>query len=70
MAITVPSGARKTFEKVLGAMGGEDYSYYLFDCSSLNNFKVSLVHQYIGEPNRQNRTWMDHVGKHLIDRHL
>ena len=31
MAITVPAGARQTFEKVLGAMGGEDYSYYLFD---------------------------------------
>ena len=31
MAITIPSAARPTFEKVLGAMGGEDYSYYLFD---------------------------------------
>ena len=31
MTITIPSGARQTFEKVLGAMGGEDYSYYLFD---------------------------------------
>ena len=31
MALTIPSDARKTFEKVLGAMGGEDYSYYLFD---------------------------------------
>ena len=31
MAITIPAGARQTFEKVLGAMGGEDYSYYLFD---------------------------------------
>ena len=35
MAITIPSGARKTFEKVLGAMGGEDYSYYLFDVTSI-----------------------------------
>jgi len=35
MAITIPSGARKTLEKVLGAMGGEDYSYYLFDVTSI-----------------------------------
>ena len=37
MAITVPSGARKTFEKVLGAMGGEDYSYYLFDVTKVED---------------------------------
>ena len=35
MALTIPSDARKTFEKVLGAMGGEDYSYYLFDVKSI-----------------------------------
>ena len=35
MAITVPAGARQTFEKVLGAMGGEDYSYYLFDVTKV-----------------------------------
>ena len=35
MAIAVPSGARETLEKVLGAMGGEDYSYYLFDVTSV-----------------------------------
>ena len=37
MAITVPAGARKTFEKVLGAMGGEDYSYYLFDVTKVED---------------------------------
>tara|TARA_X000000368_G_scaffold415776_1_gene408227 strand:+ start:81 stop:1493 length:1413 start_codon:yes stop_codon:yes gene_type:complete len=37
MAITVPSNARKTFEKVLGAMGGEDYSYYLFDVTKVED---------------------------------
>ena len=31
MAITIPASAVKTFEKVMGALGGEDYSYYLFD---------------------------------------
>ena len=35
MALTIPSDARKTFEKVLGAMGGEDYSYYLFDVKTI-----------------------------------
>ena len=35
MAITIPPGARQTFEKVLGAMGGEDYSYYLFDVTKI-----------------------------------
>ena len=35
MAITIPAGARQTFEKVLGAMGGEDYSYYLFDVTKV-----------------------------------
>ena len=35
MAIKVPSGARQTLEKVLGAMGGEDYSYYLFDVTKV-----------------------------------
>ena len=35
MAITIPAGARQTFEKVLGAMGGEDYSYYLFDITKV-----------------------------------
>ena len=35
MTITIPSGARQTFEKVLGAMGGEDYSYYLFDVTKV-----------------------------------
>jgi len=35
MSIAVPSSARQTFEKVLGAMGGEDYSYYLFDVTSI-----------------------------------
>ena len=35
MAITIPPGARQTFEKVLGAMGGEDYSYYLFDVTKV-----------------------------------
>jgi len=37
MAITVPAGARQTFEKVLGAMGGEDYSYYLFDVTKVED---------------------------------
>ena len=37
MAITIPSGAKKTFEKVLGAMGGEDYSYYLFDVTKVED---------------------------------
>lgn len=36
MAITIPQDAVKTFEKVLGAMGGEDYSYYLFDVKNVN----------------------------------
>ena len=35
MAITIPPNARKTFEKVLGAMGGENYSYYLFDVKTV-----------------------------------
>ena len=37
MTITIPSGARQTFEKVLGAMGGEDYSYYLFDVTKVED---------------------------------
>lgn len=36
MAITIPSDATKTFEKVMGALGGEDYSYYLFDVKNIN----------------------------------
>ena len=36
MAITIPSSAVKTFEKVMGALGGEDYSYYLFDVKNVN----------------------------------
>ena len=36
MAITIPSNAVKTFEKLIGAMGGEDYSYYLFDVKNAN----------------------------------
>ena len=36
MAITIPSDATKTFEKVMGALGGEDYSYYLFDVKNVN----------------------------------
>ena len=36
MAITIPSSATKTFEKVMGALGGEDYSYYLFDVKNAN----------------------------------
>lgn len=36
MAITIPSDATKTFEKVMGALGGEDYSYYLFDVKNAN----------------------------------
>ena len=36
MAITIPSSATKTFEKVMGALGGEDYSYYLFDVKNVN----------------------------------
>jgi len=35
MTVTIPSHARQTFEKVLGAMGGEDYSYYLFDITKV-----------------------------------
>ena len=37
MAITIPSDATKTFEKVMGALGGEDYSYYLFDVKNVND---------------------------------
>jgi len=36
MAITIPTSAVKTFEKVMGALGGEDYSYYLFDVKNVN----------------------------------
>jgi len=36
MAITIPASAVKTFEKVMGALGGEDYSYYLFDVKNVN----------------------------------
>lgn len=36
MAITIPASAVKTFEKVMGALGGEDYSYYLFDVKNAN----------------------------------
>jgi len=36
MAIAIPSDATKTFEKVMGALGGEDYSYYLFDLKNVN----------------------------------
>ena len=36
MAITIPAPAVKTFEKVMGALGGEDYSYYLFDVKNVN----------------------------------
>lgn len=34
--ITIPAPAVKTFEKVMGALGGEDYSYYLFDVKNVN----------------------------------
>ena len=36
MTITIPQDAVKTFEKVMGALGGEDYSYYLFDVKNVN----------------------------------
>ena len=36
MAITIPSDATRTFEKVMGSLGGEDYSYYLFDVKNAN----------------------------------
>ena len=36
MAITIPPDATRTFEKVMGALGGEDYSYYLFDVKNAN----------------------------------
>ena len=36
MAITIPADATRTFEKVMGALGGEDYSYYLFDVKNVN----------------------------------
>lgn len=36
MAITIPSDATKTYLKVMGALGGEDYSYYLFDVKNVN----------------------------------
>ena len=31
MAIDIPSDAEQTFRKVFSALGGEDYSYYLYD---------------------------------------
>jgi|TARA_R100000455_G_C6264244_1_gene119498 hypothetical protein len=37
MAQTIPSGAKKTFEKVVSSMGGEDYSYYLFDVTKVED---------------------------------
>ena len=38
MAITILKNhsATKVFEKVMGALGGEDYSYYLFDVKNAN----------------------------------
>tara|TARA_Y100000114_G_scaffold105188_1_gene98479 strand:+ start:177 stop:1577 length:1401 start_codon:yes stop_codon:yes gene_type:complete len=36
MTITIPQDAVKTFDKVMGALGGEDYSYYLFDVKNVN----------------------------------
>ena len=36
MAITIPSDATRTFEKIMGSLGGEDYSYYLFDVKNAN----------------------------------
>ena len=35
MAIAIPSDASRTFEKVIAALGGEDYSYYLFDVTKV-----------------------------------
>ena len=43
MAITIPSNAVKTFEKLIGAMGGEDYSYYLFDVKNANEKPTEQV---------------------------
>jgi outer membrane protein assembly factor BamE (lipoprotein component of BamABCDE complex) len=48
MTITIPSEATKTFEKLLGAMGGEDYSYYLFDVKNVNeNPKAKKVMEVV-----------------------
>lgn len=35
MAIDIPSDASNTFKKVLSSLGGEDYSYYLFDVKTV-----------------------------------
>ncbi len=48
MAVTIPSEAVKTFEKLLGAMGGEDYSYYIFDVKNVNeNPKAKKVMEVV-----------------------
>lgn len=37
MAITIPAVASKTFEEVMDSLGGEDYSYYVFDLMKVND---------------------------------
>ena len=58
MAITIPSDATKTFEKVMGALGGEDYSYYLFDVKNVNesNKAKKVVEMVVYVPQSQRVT--------------
>ena len=45
--ITIPSNNLPTFEKVLGSLGGENYSYYVFDVKHIeepdSNKKVQIA---------------------------
>ena len=35
MAVKVPSQNKKAFEDVMAALGGDNYSYYLFDVTKI-----------------------------------
>ena len=37
MAITIPPHNKQAFEDVMDALGGDDYSYYLFDVKNVED---------------------------------
>ena len=60
MAINIPPSAEKTFQQLFKSMGGEDYSYYMFDVKNVNESarakKILSVVIYVPQSERVRAT--------------
>ena len=70
MAITIPPVNRSTFDDVMDALGGDDYSYYLFDVKNVeepDSTKKVQIALKVFVPQTKRKTAVDNIKEALLE---